>query len=265
MFHFFQFGKFKCYVAYDGYATFRTDHLFSSLTAKEKELLNIGSKMNLPFLPLVIYTGKKVILVDTGGGNLYGLAAGKLFDSLKQANIHPDSIDIVINTHTHMDHCAGNCKNDGSPNFPNAIYLMSRKEYETIISKAENGNIHSLRFIKKNFLSISHQTQVIDEKTEIDNGVFLQPSYGHTPGLITVSLKSEGHELVCVSDTIYHPLHFLYRNCYSTFDCSPKDAIISRQKIIENLSKENVYVYGYHFEFPGIGKLSENKFMKKVL
>ena len=64
---------------------------------------------------LLVRTGKKNILIETGIGNklpdrlvqIFKQPA-KLLDNLHAAGVAPEDIDIVINTHLHFDHCGWN-------------------------------------------------------------------------------------------------------------------------------------------------------------
>jgi glyoxylase-like metal-dependent hydrolase (beta-lactamase superfamily II) len=76
---------------------------------------------------LVLNTGDKLILFDTGLGtlDLFGPTTGKLMNSLKQAGI-----DAVVMSHAHIDHCGGCMAEDGSHHFPNAEYYITETDYK---------------------------------------------------------------------------------------------------------------------------------------
>ena len=69
---------------------------------------------------LLVETGGEVVLVDTGLGNkeddkfreIYGIRnAGlptRLEDSLREAGVEPEDVDLVICTHLHFDHAGRN-------------------------------------------------------------------------------------------------------------------------------------------------------------
>ncbi|RPI98765.1 MAG: MBL fold metallo-hydrolase, partial [Chloroflexi bacterium] len=67
---------------------------------------------------LLVRAAGKTILVDTGLGDkltpkmveLWGLTRpnGTLIEGLARLGIMPGDVDIVIDTHLHADHCAGN-------------------------------------------------------------------------------------------------------------------------------------------------------------
>ena len=81
---------------------------------------------------LVMNTGDKLLLVDTGMGSstMFGPTTGKMLASLKAAGIDPKDIDGVLATHAHFDHVWGIMGDDGKPNFPNAQVYISQADFE---------------------------------------------------------------------------------------------------------------------------------------
>jgi glyoxylase-like metal-dependent hydrolase (beta-lactamase superfamily II) len=59
------------------------------------------------------------IVVDTG----LVLQEGALIDALHATGLEPGDIDIVVNTHLHLDHCGNNAI------FPRALIVMSQAEW----------------------------------------------------------------------------------------------------------------------------------------
>src|SRR5512140_3072101 len=76
----------------------------------------------------LVRSGGKTILVDTGLGNRKrpGFPRGHLDESLRAADIDPASIEIVLNTHMHIDHVGWNTidREDGTREifFPKARF-----------------------------------------------------------------------------------------------------------------------------------------------
>jgi glyoxylase-like metal-dependent hydrolase (beta-lactamase superfamily II) len=61
-----------------------------------------------------------LVMIDTG----LSIQADELAAALKNRGVRPDQVDIVINTHLHVDHCGNNSL------FPAATIFASREEWE---------------------------------------------------------------------------------------------------------------------------------------
>ena len=81
------------------------------------------------------------ILVDSCSGNDKERARGRSFrraqwpwlDTLREAGVTPEDIDIVLCTHLHVDHVGWNTRLENGrwvPTFPNARYLIARREWD---------------------------------------------------------------------------------------------------------------------------------------
>src|SRR6266446_6970593 len=77
---------------------------------------------------LVVDTARERILVDTGFGEKLGPSFGSfpgLEANLRRAGITPESIDLVVTSHGHLDHIGGLVTKSGALAFPKA--LLDRK------------------------------------------------------------------------------------------------------------------------------------------
>lgn len=97
-----------------------------------KDLTERGT-VEVTFGSFVVRSSGKTILVDTGMGNKRGAPGGLLPGNLKAIGLAPEDIDVVFNTHLHIDHVGWNCtERDGAfvPTFPNAEYWVAAKEWD---------------------------------------------------------------------------------------------------------------------------------------
>src|SRR5207302_2413220 len=133
-FHRFNIGSIEATVVSDGAIPLGEPSASFLVTSKE----DVGRMLTDNFLDptgivleqnaLVLNTGDKLVLIDTGMGSssMFGPTSGKLLNSLKSAGIDPKDIDAVVLTHAHCDHCWGIMADDGTRHFLNAQIYMSQ-------------------------------------------------------------------------------------------------------------------------------------------
>lgn len=85
--------------------------------------------LRIPFNPLLVNTGKNLVLIDTGFGDNGAPTHGALLANLAAAGIDPKSIDTVIISHFHPDHISGLRSKAGMANFPNAEIMVPEGEW----------------------------------------------------------------------------------------------------------------------------------------
>ena len=81
---------------------------------------------------LVVDTGRERILVDTGFGEKLGSSFGSfagLQANLRRAAITPESIDLVVISHGHLDHLGGLVTKSGALTFPKAQFVFVDTEW----------------------------------------------------------------------------------------------------------------------------------------
>jgi hypothetical protein len=103
--------------------------------------LGVDGMVHVAFQTWLIRSGGRTILIDTGIGNDKPRPAVGAWDHLKLgyldnlsgAGVEPEDVDLVVNTHLHVDHVGWNTQLvDGEwiPTFPNATYLMPKIDFE---------------------------------------------------------------------------------------------------------------------------------------
>src|SRR5665647_1070135 len=78
------------------------------------------------FTPMIVNTGKQLVIFDTGNGAKGFVPrpkGGWLATQLADSGITPEQIDVVVLSHGHPDHVGGVMEN-GKPLFPNARYVI---------------------------------------------------------------------------------------------------------------------------------------------
>jgi len=207
------------------------------VTPDEKNRLDAGLNS------LLVRTGKKNILIETGIGNklsdkmvhIYKQPA-RLLDNLHAAGVAPEEIDIVINTHLHFDHCGWNTvRHDGkvAATFPRAQYYAPEGEWQYARHPSERD---AISFISENYdpLVENGQMTLLRGGEEIVPGISVKTFPGHTAYMQAVIVRSSGagneKKTACyISDLIPTSMH-INLTWGMAFDLFPLQTIESRKQ-----------------------------------
>ena len=196
------------------------------------------NRMAVGLNSILVRTGKKNILIETGIGNklsekliqIYTQPA-KLLDNLRAAGVAPEDIDIVINTHLHFDHCGWNTVRKGDKfvaTFPKAKYYVQEKEWEHGRLQLERD---AISYMSPNYdpLLESGQMVLLNGDLELLPGISVKVFPGHTANMQAVIVESGGKKACYISDLIPTSAH-LDVTWVMAFDLYPLETIQSRKR-----------------------------------
>lgn len=222
------------------------------------EDLHDDGTIDVPFGSFLVRSSGKTVLVDTGAGTKSpGYPGGRLLDSMRAAGVEPDAVDVVVNTHLHVDHVGWNCvERDGAlvPTFPNARYWIAEKEwaYWTDPEILPEAGAH----VENDVLPLkdSPQLHLADGEEAITPELSLLPTPGHTPGHSSIAVASGGESAVILGDVAHHPLH-LERLWIASVDELPRVSRRTKRLLAERLIEEQLLVAAGHFAAGSFGRL----------
>lgn len=184
---------------------------------------------------LLVRAGGRTILVDTGQGTKLSerqisfghmRGHGGLMRGLAALNVRPEDVDLVINTHLHGDHCGGNTHwAQGSteqvvPSFPNAEYVVQRREFEDAMQPNERTRATYQPWNYAPLLQ-NGQMRLLDGDMELLPGIHAIVTPGHTPGHMSVRFESGGHHAAFLCDMATFAVHFERLGWMTAFDVEP--------------------------------------------
>jgi glyoxylase-like metal-dependent hydrolase (beta-lactamase superfamily II) len=212
-----------------------------------------------PFNPMVVNTGAKLVLIDTGYGPI-APTVGLLPQSLAAAGIDPKAIDIVLISHLHGDHINGIKAPDGSLAFPNAEIKVPAVDWaywmdDANMAKAPEGFFKaSFGFTRKIFGDLKEKVTRYEWGREVAPGITAVDTSGHTPGHTSFVIASGSSKLFFQADVCNVPSLFLTHPDWQVmFDSEPDKAVVTRRRVYDMAAAEKLFIAGYHFPFPGLG------------
>ena len=177
-------------------------------------------------------------------------------DRLIASGTRPEEITHVFCTHLHGDHIGWCTELVGGrfvPTFPNARYIFARREVEHVQAAAP----HRRAAYEESVLPVieAGQADLVETDHQLDDGVWIAPSPGHTPGHVTVHLRSRGEEAAMVGDMIHSPIQLARPGWSTAVDVDGAEAARTRRRFLETSLAENRLVMTAHFPAPSVGRV----------
>lgn len=204
-----------------------------------------GIKYKAALKPLLVRTEKETILVDTGVGNLPAnyqrfhdvirTKQEELSQSLKTVGLKPSDVTMVVNTHLHFDHCGNNHL------FENSKFLIQTDEIRYAYFPDRFMRISYLR----DFFDVEGDYLPVRGGYEIEDGVSIIPTPGHTIGHQSLVVRWKGKNVVYTGDAAPLPENIDKRNITGMiFDSALGVQSIDTLRRIEN----PIYIYSHDNE-----------------
>jgi glyoxylase-like metal-dependent hydrolase (beta-lactamase superfamily II) len=219
-----------------------------------------SNRILLAMNSLLIRAGGKRVLVETGAGDklkpklraIYDQDGPRLIEGLRDYGVHPEDIDIVVDTHLHFDHCGGNTRIEKDklvPTFPNAKYIVHKGEFE----HAKNPNERDrASYMPDNYMPIeaAGKFSLIEDDRVIAPGVELICVPGHTANMLCVKLAGGGKTAFLFADLVPMTPH-LGLPWIMGYDLYPMATLENKKKWIPLVAKQEwLALFGHDASMP---------------
>ena len=225
--------------------------------------LGLRGGLKLSVHSFVIEADGKRILVDTNVGNgkkrkvpIWNRLSMPWLDDLRRAGFAPDTIDIVLCTHLHIDHVGWNTMFENGawrPTFPNARYIFVKDEYDYWKGRLDDPARAELFADSIVPVVEAGLVDLVSRDAEIAPGLRLVPTPGHTEDHVALRVESNGHHALITGDFVHHPAQFAHPEWSSSFDTSPARSVATRHAMFAELAKDKTLVLGTAFPDPSAG------------
>lgn len=206
---------------------------------------------------MIVKTGDRVVLIDTGYGDkqdekffkhAYLNGGDGLEGGLEKIRLSFRDITDVILTHLHADHCGGtiqlNEKNEYEPVFPNAKVWISKDHWEW----ANDPNIREKdAFLPENIKPIEDLglLKLVEKEGEILPGIRIKIVNGHTKGQMIPIVQYNGRDIVFAADLIPSAAHIhpLFNMAYDLWQL---DTIEEKQQLLQEAYEKDSILFFEH-------------------
>ncbi len=269
--HTFKHGTFEITVISDGFANLPTSFVLGSTPPKDvADLFAAGGLppategIIAPVNVTLVKTPDALILIDAGGGGDFMPTLGKFSDTFDAAGLKPEAVTHVIFTHAHADHLWGVIDPlDGGTRYPNARHFITGAEFDYWMTPDREKSVPEM--LVKMAVGTARRLKILAERlnkpkagAELTPGVMLLDTAGHTPGHVSVLLKSGTEQLLIGADALTHPLvSFAKPDWRWGSDTDADMGIVARKRTLDMLASDKVSLLGYHLPWPGVGRVEK--------
>lgn len=202
--------------------------------------------LHLSIQPLLVRSGARFLLFDTGAADASFARAGRLPASLRTAGVEPSQITDIFISHAHPDHTGGLLTGEGALAFPNAAIHLSAPEWEALKADADASVLVA---------AITPKVATFQPGAAILPGTVTAVAVeGHTPGHSAYEIASGDERLLYIGDSAHHHVVSVQRPEWTVqYDQDAPLAQASRRALLQHAADGNLRVYAVHFPFPGLG------------
>jgi glyoxylase-like metal-dependent hydrolase (beta-lactamase superfamily II) len=206
------------------------------------------------------------VLYDTGAGNgkerpgipVFGNLETAFLENLAVAGFEPGDIDVVINSHLHIDHVGWNTRRKGTgwePTFPHARHLFSRIEHDYWHPRGDGPRPSAQGAeVNRNVFEDSVQpvleaglAELVEDGHQVAAGMTLRVRPGHTPGHLVLEVENGGERALFVGDILHHPAQVYCPEWNSVYCEHGEDARSTRKQILAQAADSGARVVPAHF------------------
>lgn len=216
------------------------------------------------FTPLVISTGKNLVLFDAGMADNGAPTTGKLVANLAALGIKPADIDTVVISHFHGDHINGLRNKAGELVFANAEIVVPAPEWAfwmddakmNAAPEAARGGFQGARRV---FAPVADKVRKVDWGKEVLPGITAVQADGHTPGHTAFLIASGKDQMMYVADITNNPAIFARNPEWQvSFDMDGPKAVTTRKSLLDRAAADKIRLAFYHGAFPSNGYVAKS-------
>jgi glyoxylase-like metal-dependent hydrolase (beta-lactamase superfamily II) len=251
----FKIGSLEAAALFDGTITIANDGKTFGLGHSPAEVAAVlkanglrQDQLELGIQPLLVRSGARVLLFDTGAGDASFARGGHIQASLRAAGVGPAQVTDIFISHAHPDHVGGLLGSGGGLAFPNAAIHLSAPEWAAMRANKDQAALAAA--IAPKVIAFAPGAAVLPGL------VTAVPVNGHTPGHSAYEIASGPDRLLYIGDSAHHFVISVQKPEWTVeFDGDAPTAQASRRALLRRAADQNLRLYAVHFPYPGVGRV----------
>jgi glyoxylase-like metal-dependent hydrolase (beta-lactamase superfamily II) len=225
---------------------------------------------NLPMVyhSYLLLVQDKLIVIDPCAGNDRSFPHFPAFDQLntpylerfEAAGYRPEEVDFVFCTHLHADHCGWNTRLRGErfvPTFPNARYLIVRREFERWDPRSSGYKFvpENAGVFESSILPVLQAglLELVNDDHSILPGLCIEPAMGHTAGHACLHLQSGAEQAYFAGDAFHSVIQVIDPRLDVGGAEDLPALIATRQRLLRECIERHALLIPAHFPAPYAG------------
>lgn len=273
-----QFGDFELISLTDGFFRLDGGAMFGVVPKplwEKRTAADDKNRITLSMRPLLVRTENTTMIIDAGIGDkmdaksmaIYGIdRSHNLDDSLTEAGITANDVDLVLASHLHFDHAGGFTVRDGNgtvrPRFARARYVARTAEWDDATHPHERNRAS---YLQENFVPLK-EAGVLDLRPDdgpVIPGVRVVRTGGHTMHHQIVMIESGGRTAVFVADLVPTTAH-VDEPWIMGYDLYPMDTLAFKRSFLREAIDREFLIFFEHDPIVAAGYIREKNGRKYV-
>ena len=214
-------------------------------------------RLKMAIQSFLVETGGRKVLVDTGLGNdkqgrkvpAWNGRTDDFLDRLTAAEFGPDDVDVVVNTHLHVDHVGWNTQASGgawAPTFSRTRYVTGRSEFA--YWKDQSADAEHRQVFEDSVRPIAEAGlyDFVDDGDEIAAGITAVSTPGHSIGHMSLRVQSGGQTAILGGDVLHHACQLAQPEWSSTPDFDQRQSAATRRVFFGELAGTDTLFVAAH-------------------
>lgn len=216
-----------------------------------------NGRLRMAVQSFLVRSGGKTVLVDTGLGNAktgrivpaWNGRRDDFLERLTAASFGPDDVDIVVNTHLHVDHVGWNTRLiDGQwvPTFQKARYVASKIDFDYWRDQTADAEHRQVFDDSVRPVAEAGLYDLIGDGDTIAPGITAVSTPGHSIGHISLRLQSGNANAILGGDVLHHACQLAHPEWSSTPDYDQRQSAATRRLFFKQLAGTNTIFVAAH-------------------